>query len=84
MLHDKGTTFTPGGMGEIRGNIKNNYVVIKSAIKDEFRVAFDAKPKGEGMLKRCCTIPRGPEGVLKFGFGRDVPLRNLKVDPYKY
>ena len=23
-------------------------------------------------------------GVLKFGFGRDVPLRNLKVDPYKY
>ena len=23
-------------------------------------------------------------GVLKFGFGRDVPLQNLKVDPYKY
>ena len=23
-------------------------------------------------------------GVLKFGFGRDVPLRNLKVGPYKY
>ena len=23
-------------------------------------------------------------GVLKFGFGRDVPPRNLKVDPYKY
>ena len=23
-------------------------------------------------------------GVLKLGFGRDVPLRNLKVDPYKY
>ena len=27
-----------------------------------------------------------PRGVLKFGFGRDVPLQNLKVhvDPYKY
>ena len=25
-----------------------------------------------------------PGGVLKFGFGRDVPPRNLKVDPYKY
>ena len=25
-----------------------------------------------------------PEGLLKFGFGRDVPQRNLKVDPYKY
>ena len=25
-----------------------------------------------------------PGGVLKFGFGRDVPSRNLKVDPYKY
>ena len=24
------------------------------------------------------------EGVLKFGFGRDVPPLNLKVDPYKY
>ena len=23
-------------------------------------------------------------GVLKFGFGRDVPPRNLKIDPYKY
>ena len=23
-------------------------------------------------------------GVLKFGFGRDVSPRNLKVDPYKY
>ena len=23
-------------------------------------------------------------GVLKFGFGWDVPSRNLKVDPYKY
>ena len=23
-------------------------------------------------------------GVLKFGFGRDVPPQNLKVDPYKY
>ena len=23
-------------------------------------------------------------GVLKFGFGRDVLPRNLKVDPYKY
>ena len=23
-------------------------------------------------------------GVLKFGLGRDVPPRNLKVDPYKY
>ena len=22
--------------------------------------------------------------VLKLGFGRDVPLQNLKVDPYKY
>ena len=27
---------------------------------------------------------RGPGGVLKFGFGREVPPRNLKVDPYKY
>ena len=25
-----------------------------------------------------------PGGVLKFGFRRDVPPRNLKVDPYKY
>ena len=25
-----------------------------------------------------------PGGVLKFGFGRDEPPRNLKVDPYKY
>ena len=25
-----------------------------------------------------------PGGVLKFGFGRDVPPRNLKIDPYKY
>ena len=25
-----------------------------------------------------------PGGVLKFGFGRDVPPRNLKVDPYKH
>ena len=25
-----------------------------------------------------------PRGVLKFGFGRDVPPWNLKVDPYKY
>ena len=25
----------------------------------------------------------GP-GVLKFGFGRDMPQWNLKVDPYKY
>ena len=24
-----------------------------------------------------------PGGVLKFGFGREVPPRNLKVDPYK-
>ena len=24
------------------------------------------------------------QGVLKFGFGRDVPPQNLKVDPYKY
>ena len=23
------------------------------------------------------------EGVLKFGFGSDVPPQNLKVDPYK-
>ena len=23
-------------------------------------------------------------GVLKFVFGRDIPPRNLKVDPYKY
>ena len=23
-------------------------------------------------------------GVLKFGFGKDVPPRNLKVDLYKY
>ena len=23
-------------------------------------------------------------GVLKFGFGRDVPPQNLEVDPYKY
>ena len=23
-------------------------------------------------------------GVLKFGFGMDVPPQNLKVDPYKY
>ena len=23
-------------------------------------------------------------GVLKFGFGRDVPPRNLKVEPYKF
>ena len=27
---------------------------------------------------------RGGGGVLKFGFGRDVPQQNLKVDPYKY
>ena len=27
---------------------------------------------------------RFPGGVLKFGLGRDVPPRNLKVDPYKY
>ena len=27
-------------------------------------------------------LPGG--GVLKFGFGRDVPPQNLKVDPYKY
>ena len=26
----------------------------------------------------------GGPGVLKFGFGRDVPPRNLKIDPYKY
>ena len=26
----------------------------------------------------------GEEGVLKFGFDRNVPLQNLKVDPYKY
>ena len=26
----------------------------------------------------------GPWGILKFGFGRDVPPQNLKVDPYKY
>ena len=25
-----------------------------------------------------------PRGVLKFGFGRDVLPRTLKVDPYKY
>ena len=25
-----------------------------------------------------------PEGVLKFGFGRDVLPQNLKEDPYKY
>ena len=24
------------------------------------------------------------QGVLKFGFGRDMPPQNLKVDPYKY
>ena len=30
-----------------------------------------------------CTSFRA-RGVLKFGFGRDVPPRNLKVDPYKY
>ena len=24
------------------------------------------------------------EGALKFGFGKDVPQRNLKVDSYKY
>ena len=35
---------------------------------------------GETHLKSC--FPRG--GLLKFGFGRDVPPRNLKVDPYKY
>ena len=26
----------------------------------------------------------GGGGVLKFGFGRDVPQRNLKIDSYKY
>ena len=26
----------------------------------------------------------GPRGVLKFGFGWEVPPRNLKVDPYNY
>ena len=30
------------------------------------------------------TGPGGGRGVLKFGFGRDMPLRNLKVYPYKY
>ena len=25
-----------------------------------------------------------PGGVLKFGFGRDVPPRNWKVEPYIY
>ena len=27
---------------------------------------------------------KNPGGVLKFGFGRDVPPQNLKEDPYKY
>ena len=26
----------------------------------------------------------GEGGILKFGFGRDMPLLNVKVDPYKY
>ena len=30
------------------------------------------------------NIGSGCLGGLKFGFGRDVPLWNLKVDPYKY
>ena len=30
-----------------------------------------------------CTQYLGRE-VLKFGFGRDMPLQNLKADPYKY
>ena len=29
-------------------------------------------------------VQTNARGVLKFGFGRDVPLRNLKEDPYKY
>ena len=29
------------------------------------------------------TTP-APRGVVKFGFGYNVPLQNLKVDPYKY
>ena len=26
----------------------------------------------------------GGGGLLKFGFGRDVPPQNLKLGPYKY
>ena len=36
-----------------------------------------------GKARLCCGI-KFPRGVLKFGFGRHVPLQNLKVDPYKY
>ena len=32
----------------------------------------------------CFVAKVAPGGVLKFGFGRDVPPQNLKVDPYKY
>ena len=32
---------------------------------------------GEGASSRA-------QGVLKFGFGKDAPLWNLKIDPYKY
>ena len=32
-----------------------------------------------------CVKDKTPgRGILKFGFGRDVLPRNLKVDPYKY
>ena len=31
-----------------------------------------------------CAPPPPGGAQLKFGFGRDVSLRNLKVDPYKY
>ena len=30
------------------------------------------------------TTYKQSRGVLNFGFGMDVPPRNLKVDPYKY
>ena len=40
--------------------------------------------KAFNVLKGCRLQICLARGVLKFGFGRDVPPWNLKVDPYKY
>ena len=36
------------------------------------------------VVKSTKQLPATSRGALKFGFGRDVPQGNLKVDPYKY
>ena len=82
----------PGSIGPTMKNIGQNLVFLSKKKNTNIKIL-----PGFGLLKWEMTILTNkffkplrrfpcpnPGGVLKFGFGRDVPPRNLKIDPYKY